>query len=164
MKHVLFAVCAVSAVVVIFGATPDRVDNSVSGKVTAQATSEQLCMAHNIYYEAGVESTSGKYAVAQVTMNRVKTGRWGRSVCSVVYSPKQFSWTTKNTVEPPRGAAWTESQQIARAVLRGAVVPKLNTALYYHADYCNPAWRKNSAKIAKIGQHIFYSSAKITIT
>jgi spore germination cell wall hydrolase CwlJ-like protein len=42
------------------------------------------CLAKNIYYEAGSEPEEGKVAVAMVTINRVRDGRFGRSICSVV--------------------------------------------------------------------------------
>ena len=48
------------------------------------------CLTKNIYYEAGVEGRTGKYAVANVTVNRVNDGRWGNNVCKVVYAKKQF--------------------------------------------------------------------------
>ena len=34
---------------------------------------ELECMSKNIYFEAAMESTAGKLAVAQVTMNRVNS-------------------------------------------------------------------------------------------
>lgn len=42
------------------------------------------CLAKNIYYEAGNEPEEGKAAVGIVTVNRVKTGRTGTSICQVV--------------------------------------------------------------------------------
>jgi spore germination cell wall hydrolase CwlJ-like protein len=42
------------------------------------------CLARNIYYEAGSEPEEGKVAVAMVTINRVRDGRFGQSICSVV--------------------------------------------------------------------------------
>ena len=42
------------------------------------------CLAKNIYYEAGAEPEEGKVAVAMVTINRVRDGRFGKTVCSVV--------------------------------------------------------------------------------
>ena len=42
------------------------------------------CLAKNIYYEAGSEPEEGKVAVAMVTINRVRDGRFGKSICSVV--------------------------------------------------------------------------------
>jgi spore germination cell wall hydrolase CwlJ-like protein len=42
------------------------------------------CLAQNIFYEAGGESEEGKVAVAMVTINRVRDGRFGKTICSVV--------------------------------------------------------------------------------
>jgi N-acetylmuramoyl-L-alanine amidase len=42
------------------------------------------CMARNIFYEAGGESTEGKIAVGVVTLNRTRDGRFGKTVCDVV--------------------------------------------------------------------------------
>ena len=124
------------------------------------STAEEDCLARNIYHEAGVEPTVGKYAVAQVTLNRLKDGRWGRDICSVVYSKAQFSWTLskKKLNETPRGALWDESRTVARTVLdQGARVPSLAQSTHYHADYIErPLWAKSVAKIQQIGQHIFY--------
>ncbi len=54
--------------------------------VSIKVREQQLdCLAINIYREAGHDSFEGKVAVAQVTMNRVKDGRFGKDVCGVVY-------------------------------------------------------------------------------
>ena len=117
------------------------------------------CLAKNIYHEAGVEPVEGKFAVAQVTLNRLREKRWGHSICDVVYSKAQFSWTLskKKRYEQPKGPLWAESQAVARTVLdRGVRVPSLVQSTYYHADYVNPLWAKSVVKIQQIGQHIFY--------
>ena len=67
----------------------DRLDNLVdvimSPIVDINISSKDIdCLAKNIYYEAGGESEEGKVAVAMVTINRVRDGRFGRSICSVV--------------------------------------------------------------------------------
>ena len=119
------------------------------------------CLAKNIYHEAGVESQQGKFAVAQVTLNRLRDGRWGKTVCKVVYAKAQFSWTlyAKKRSETPKGPLWTESHSVALAVLeKGYRVPSLRNATYYHADYIRtPSWAKSVAKIQQIGRHIFYA-------
>jgi spore germination cell wall hydrolase CwlJ-like protein len=126
---------------------------------------DEDCLAKNVYYEAGIESEKGKYAVAQVTVNRLKSGKWGDSICSVVYSKAQFSWTLKKKLEKPSGNAWVDSQWIAHRVLRGGDrVPQLKTAMFYHADYVSPKWRDPVAKIQQVGQHIFYTKAKMKVT
>ena len=43
-----------------------------------------FCLAKNIYHEAGVENKKGKYAVAQVTLNRVKHRSYPSTICHVV--------------------------------------------------------------------------------
>lgn len=118
---------------------------------------DQDCLAKNIYYEAGIESEEGKYAVAQVTLNRLKSGRWGDTICSVVYSKAQFSWTLKKKLEKPQGQAWEDSQWVAHRVLAGDRVHQLKEAMYYHADYVSPYWKKSVLKIQQVGQHIFYT-------
>lgn len=121
---------------------------------------DEACLARNIYYEAGVESEAGKYSVAQVTLNRLQTKRWGQTICEVVYAKSQFSWTLKKKLVKPRGKSWEDSQWIARRVLRGDYVPSLAKAQFYHADYVKPKWRDPKAKLAQIGAHIFYSGAR----
>jgi spore germination cell wall hydrolase CwlJ-like protein len=123
------------------------------------------CLAINIYREAGHDSFEGKVAVAQVTMNRVKDGRFGKDVCGVVYQKNvvmekvvcQFSWACdavhKN--RPINKAAYTESYEVAKKVLlEGFQLSVLKDALYFHATYVNPRWSLD--KIGQIGQHIFY--------
>jgi spore germination cell wall hydrolase CwlJ-like protein len=124
---------------------------------------DEECLAKNIYHEAGVEPTIGKFAVAQVTLNRLKKGAWGKNICSVVYAHAQFSWTLnkKKRNEQPKGPLWQDSEAVAHAVLaKGYRVAGLEDSTLYHADYIKePAWTKSVAKIQQIGQHIFYKKA-----
>jgi spore germination cell wall hydrolase CwlJ-like protein len=121
---------------------------------------ERVCLAKNIYYEARGEGEYGMYAVAQVTINRLKVGYWGNTVCKVVYAKSQFSWTLENNLKKPAGEMWDESLRIADNVLNGIQVRTLMTALFYHADYVKPNWRDENAKIKKVGAHIFYERAR----
>jgi spore germination cell wall hydrolase CwlJ-like protein len=121
------------------------------------------CLSRNIFFEAGTEDTMGKYAVAQVTLNRLASGYWGHTVCAVVYSPDQFSWTADRELTTAKldSDNWYESRAVAQAVLsQGFRIKTLKKALYYHADYANPPWRDNERQIGKIGKHIFYTKAK----
>lgn len=118
-----------------------------------------FCMAKNIYHEARGEPTLGKYAVAQVTMNRVRDSRFHDTVCGVVFQPYQFSWANNRSVRwsRPSGAAWKESLAIAQEVLEeGATIKGMENALYFHANYVRPNWR-NVRKVTKIGAHVFYN-------
>lgn len=61
------------------------VDAIMSPIVDINISSKDIdCLARNIYYEAGSEPEEGKVAVAMVTINRVRDGRFGKTICSVV--------------------------------------------------------------------------------
>lgn len=138
--------------------------------VTIKTREQQLeCLAQNIYREAGYENFEGKVAVAQVTMNRVKDGRFGKDVCGVIYQKNvimdkvvcQFSWACDSAAKarPVNPAAYKESYEVAKKVLlENFQLSVLKDALYYHANYVNPRWPLE--KIGSIGNHIFYKGKK----
>jgi spore germination cell wall hydrolase CwlJ-like protein len=118
-----------------------------------------FCMAKNIYHEAGNQSTKGKLAVAQVTINRTRDPKFAGRVCDVVFAKNQFSWTLNRHLRwsHPHDEQWDESVRIARAALQdGFRVKGMEDALYYHANYVNPRWR-GLDRLAQIGAHIFYT-------
>ncbi len=134
--------------------------------VSIKTRERQLdCLAINIYREAGYESFEGKVAVAQVVMNRVKSGSFGNDICGVVYQKNvimdkvvcQFSWYCDSTHRnrPINKEAYNESYEVAKKVLlEDFRLSVLKDALYYHATYVNPRW--SLEKIGQIGNHIFY--------
>jgi spore germination cell wall hydrolase CwlJ-like protein len=138
------------------------------GYVLAQEKIKQLeCLTRNIYWEAASEPFEGKVAVAQVTMNRLESGRFGDSVCGVIYQKNvfyekvvcQFSWVCETThkTRPIHQPLWRESELVAKKVLlENFRLPGLKDALFYHADYVSPGWKL--PKIDKIGRHIFYGA------
>jgi spore germination cell wall hydrolase CwlJ-like protein len=120
-----------------------------------------FCMAKNIYHEAGSEPTLGKYAVAQVTINRMKSPQYKDTVCSVVFEPYQFSWANYHGRRwtTPRGENWQEAKRIARDVLaNGKRIHGLDDALFYHATYVRPSWSRKFDRVTRIGLHIFYEA------
>ena len=144
--------------------------NLPAGYVSAAERTRQLdCLTRNIYWEAASEPFEGKVAVAQVTMNRVDSGRFADSVCGVVYQKNvfyekvvcQFSWYCEGThkTRAVYTPLWRESEEVAKKVLlENFRLPSLKHALYYHADYVNPNWGK--PRIEKIGRHIFYGDKR----
>jgi spore germination cell wall hydrolase CwlJ-like protein len=135
---------------------------SQSNKTIPHTKKDIHCMTQNIFFEAGTEDDMGKYAVAQVTVNRLELGYWGSSICKVVYSKGQFSWTDSRRLRTAKveGKNWEESYKVAISVLDGMRVRNLEKALFYHADYVNPFWTDPRSMITKIGQHIFYARAE----
>ena len=145
--------------------------------VVKSVNPEELeCMSKNIYFEAALESTAGKLAVAQVTMNRVKSTQYPNTVCAVITQGKhykngfpirdrcQFSWYCDGKLdEPPtRGSMWKESQEVARYVLTTPDLMDITDgATHYHADYISsPRWAVPHRKTVEIDTHIFFNHAK----
>ena len=120
------------------------------------------CLAKNIYFEAGTESMLGKLAVAQVTINRVKNGYWGDTICDVVHAKDQFSWTNKDEhIIDKDSLAYKDSLSAAKkALAERRQLRVLRHALFYHADYVKPNWADRTQKIGQIGTHVFYNGAK----
>jgi len=120
------------------------------------------CLARNIYFEAGGEPRLGKIAVAEVTMNRVKSRQYPRTVCGVVHQKVrgtcQFSWVCEGKKSVHRNSsAWKDSVKIAENIL---ISKKeygiIGNAKHFHAVYVDPEWAERKKIIKIIGQHIFY--------
>jgi spore germination cell wall hydrolase CwlJ-like protein len=161
---VIYVVCAVTSA--RFETLREQSDGLPEGYISAaQRTKELDCLTRNIYWEAANEPFEGKVGVAQVTMNRMESGKFASSVCAVVYQKNvfyekvvcQFSWFcesghTAKTIHKP---LWNESEEVAKKVLlENFRLPSLKNALYFHAEHVSPSWGK--PKIEKIGRHIFY--------
>tara|TARA_B110000503_G_scaffold31383_1_gene50641 strand:+ start:2039 stop:2629 length:591 start_codon:yes stop_codon:yes gene_type:complete len=120
-----------------------------------------FCLAKNIFHEAGIEPRIGKYAVAQVTLNRVASSKYPNSICGVVFENRQFSWANDKVIHwtRPTGRNWDASYRVALNVLEhNERLIGLNDSYYYHADYVNPNWSRKMTEVATIGRHIFYTS------
>ena len=130
------------------------------------------CLAKNIYFEAAVESTAGKLAVAHVTHNRVSSHHYPDSYCKVIYEGKhfasgfpkrdrcQFSWYCDGRHDSPYpGPTWNKGQDLASYYYANAndLRDITDGATHYHADYIDsPRWAKYKKKTVKIDTHIFY--------
>ena len=162
-------VVVIMSVLAALYVTP-TLSNEVTKKQVAESYNKQVdCLAKNIYYDAGAEPYEGKLAVAQVTLNRVNSGKFPSDICSVVYQKTvdqnlrtvcQFSWTcmVKELVNKNK-YVWEESYLIAKRALTEPVLHDTiaeSNALYFHAVYVNPGWSKTKV-VKQIGNHIFYS-------
>ena len=124
------------------------------------------CLAENVYFEARGEPMRGQIAVAEVTLNRVHSPYFPKSVCEVVHQSHwdpvrrrrtaAFSWTGQRVRAEPRGRAWEEAMAAATAVYDARHEPVVRGALFYHANYVHPHWAKRRKPIATIGNHVFY--------
>ena len=133
----------------------------------ADLLAEHQCLSEAIYYEARGEGPGGEQAVAEVVLRRLGKGRFGHSICAVVYEGAghpgcQFSFTCDNSMHHVREAqAWQDAEQLAARILIGAVTLGNATggAINYHAVSVNPYWAPTLKKTTQIGNHIFYRSS-----
>lgn len=128
-------------------------------------TTDLNCLASNIYFEAGSEPIEGKIAVANVTLNRVKTRDYPNTVCGVVYARNEkhcaFSWTCDDKDdEPKKSAMYSESMKIASLALKGLLHDITDGADHFHATYVKPQWTKHMTATTQIGGHVFYRKKK----
>ena len=148
----------------------------MEGKIDPE---QAYCVALNVYHESRGETIEDQFGVAHTIMNRVSDPRYPGTACDVVkdalgplerpYINKcQFSWYCegKQSMEYlTRHNKVLYNDIINLAVDVYANHDKMNDpskgALFYHADYVRPVWRKNLDKVAVIGKHIFYNDKEV---
>jgi N-acetylmuramoyl-L-alanine amidase len=117
---------------------------------------ELECLAKAVNREAGNQSRDGKLAVAQLVINRVKSGRFADSICGVVNQRGQFFQTS--AYNPRRDTAqWASSEAIAKEALEGTAPQVVPGAVFFHATYIAPnSWFRTRQRVTTLGQHVFY--------
>ncbi|MFD0937255.1 cell wall hydrolase, partial [Methylobacterium trifolii] len=125
---------------------------------------EQRCLAEAVYFEARSEPEAGQAAVAQVVLNRVKSGLYPTNVCGVVYQNRhrymgcQFSFACEGkSLRITDAGSWATATRVAQSVIEGRTyLAEVGAATHYHADYVKPGWSRRLRKMDAIGRHIFY--------
>ena len=125
---------------------------------------EQRCLAEAVYFESRSEPEAGQAAVAQVVLNRVKSGLYPSNVCGVVYQNRhrymgcQFSFACEGkALRITDSGSWATATRIAQSVIEGRTyLAEVGDATHYHADYVKPGWSRRLRKMDVIGRHIFY--------
>jgi len=148
---------------------------AVANKVMASdENGETFCLAQNIYFEAGNQPEAGKVAVANVTMNRMKSQAYPSTICNVVYQARwetnwrgdmipvrnkcQFSWFCDGRSDlPTDSATWMKSLEIANFALAGAYFDVTSGATHYHSDSVYPYWADHLNRTVTIDNHLFYN-------
>jgi N-acetylmuramoyl-L-alanine amidase len=126
-----------------------RAANSISGR-------EAECLAGAVYFESKGEPLSGQLAVAEVILNRTRSGRFPASICGVVMQSGQFSFVRGNAFPPivRSSRGWQEAVAIAKIAQSDEWSSGVGKALFFHAKRVTPGWRLT--RVAALGNHIFY--------
>lgn len=139
-------------------------------------TSQEKCLATMIYGESRGESMRGQVAVAFTALNRAGKNK----LCNTVLKPKQYSIFNGNTAL--RAAAlsshlqpiqkntidkhsWALAVQVAKMVARREIIDPTKGATHYVAYKSLkriPQWTREFVTVAKIDNHTFFKSNKVT--
>lgn len=142
-----------------------RVSSGYLHLVTPEAMKrETQCLAEAVYFESRSEPEAGQAAVAQVVMNRVRSGLYPTTICGVVYQNRhrykacQFSFACEGrSLSITEPGPWETAKRVARAVLEGQSYNRdVGNSTHYHATYVAPYWSRKLKQTDKIGRHIFY--------
>ena len=148
-------------------AEPAATQRSLAALVIDQAGTaipsdpQQHCLASAVYFEARGESLEGQLAVAEVVLNRTRSGRYPGTICAVVRQPAQFSFVRRGVIPQADTdcAEWRRAVAIARIAEQRETRLLPENVLWYHANYVSPSWGRRLARTTRIGLHIFYSAA-----
>ena len=166
-RAAIAVVCVQAAVLArpVLAADPD---------CTGPGPDEITCLACNIYYEARNQDVAGQLAVAMVTLNRLRSPNFPKSICAVVWDTRrsartgapvaQFSWTLERRSRPTDAVAWRTALLLARQAVQSMDQPgggdPSHGALFFHAWYVAPEWATDGSMdlVTRIGDHLFYRS------
>lgn len=117
---------------------------------------EHECLARAVYYESQGEPLVGQLSVAEVIINRSRSGRFASSLCGVVRQAGQFSFVRRGQIpQPPQSARnWRTAVAISRIAIEDLADSPAERALFFHARRVNPGWRLR--RVATVGNHVFY--------
>jgi len=125
-----------------------------AGSETPDAETD--CLARAVYYESKGEPLAGQLTVAEVIINRSRSGRFPSTLCGVVRQPGQFSFVRRGHIPMPPAASrdWRIAVAIARIATEDLADGAAPRALFFHARRVNPGWRLT--RVATVGNHVFY--------
>jgi hypothetical protein len=117
---------------------------------------EADCLASAVYFESNGEPFAGQLAVAEVIINRARSGRFASTLCGVITQRSQFSFVRGGRIpSPPRSSqGWRNAVAIAHIALDDLADSPVASALFFHARYVSPRWRLQ--RLATVGNHVFY--------
>jgi len=126
--------------------------------VEDELSDDMKCLAQAVYFESRGEPLAGQLAVAEVVINRSKSGYYPTDYCSVVTQRKQFSFVRNGIIPQADEAslAWRKAKAIAQIAQQNLWDSEAHDALYFHATYVHPTWASQKTQLARIDTHIFY--------
>ena len=115
------------------------------------------CYSSAIYHEVNTRTLEEKLGVINVIRNRVKSGKWGRRVCDVVYASGQFALQDKRQ-HPVNEKAYLKTKLLVLDTIVFKKYPNpVANSLYFHDDSIPPKkeWYGRK-KVVHIKRMVFY--------
>jgi spore germination cell wall hydrolase CwlJ-like protein len=116
------------------------------------------CYATAVYHEVNTRTLEEKIGVINVIRNRVRSGLWGRDVCSVVYANGQFIGVTDERHPTVNERAYLETKLLViDTIVYNKYANPVANALYFHDDSIPPkkVWF-GKKKVIHIKRMVFY--------
>ncbi len=133
---------------------------TLDAAVAAQSTHDgddaaTQCLAGAIYFESKGEPLSGQLAVADVILNRAKSGRFPEDVCDVVLQRGQFGFVRGGRIPSINedSKSYRTAVAVAKVAMADAWDGEAGRALYFNRGR---APSSGLTKVASIGNHIFW--------
>ena len=118
------------------------------------------CIATAVYTEVNTQSLEEKLGVIHVIANRVRSKRFGKDACEVVYARGQFIGVknyAKGKQAKPDQKIFLKTQLLVldTLVFKKYANPVANS-LYFHDDSIDMRFIWNKKKVVHIGRMVFY--------
>lgn len=110
------------------------------------------CMSVAMYHESHTQSVKAQKAVANIILNRVKHGGFGKTPCEVIHSKGQFLGVHDNTHKEASQEDFLKTKLIAWRVWFKHENP-IGNRLYFYDDSIQKKKHRNDLKIDNL---IFY--------
>ncbi|MCX7921134.1 MAG: spore cortex-lytic enzyme [Clostridia bacterium] len=126
-------------------------NTSPSTAATTSASGDVRLLAHLIHGEARGEPYTGQVAVGAVIMNRIRDGRFPKTIAGVIYQPGAFDAVKDGQINL---APTTTSYKAARDALNGWD-PSGGAVYYFNPSTATSKWIWTRTIIRVIGKHYF---------
>jgi hypothetical protein len=130
-------------------------DGIVSGKTASYryTMKDRECLQRAMFFESNRSSREGMVGVGTVVMNRLRSGKHGDTICSVVGEPRQFAPGVMT--RRMNSKAMPDVVAAADAVLKGERHPKMKNAMFFHTAGLKFKYN-NMHYVAVAGGNAFY--------
>ena len=114
---------------------------------------DKECLARAMFFESNRSSRDGMVAVGTVVMNRLRSGKYGDNICSVVGQPGQFAPGVMT--RRMNSKALPDVMDAAEAVLKGERSTKAKNSMFFHTAGLKFPY-KNMHYVLVAGGNAFY--------